>query len=645
MCGIAGYFGRFGRSLATDMTRRLAHRGPDGSGDWYDDAAGVGLGHRRLAIIDLSNAAAQPMPGVDGRYQVVFNGEIYNFREHARELEAAGYRFNRHSDTAVLAPLYDRLGPGMLERLNGMFAFALWDSNRRRLFLARDHYGIKPLYYAETPRGFAFASEIKALLAVPGLDRSLDHDALASYLTYQWCPGRITPFHGVKKLPPGHYLEVDATGIRETRWHAPPIGRAHEFDHRPVAELRDDLRRLLDEAVAEQSVSDVDIGVFLSGGVDSSAVTASLVRRKIPVARSYCISFRGPSMAAEGFGDDVEYARDLARIWGIPFTEVVTEAPSLAEFEDMAFALDEPHGDLAPFLVRQISRRAHADGIKVLMSGTGGDDVFTGYRRHRIAWLLDRYPSLARPLGLLARHGMSIASGNLRNRLGKLAHMISAPPDVVLRRMFEFNQPDDIAAVAGPALRDRAARSSAWLDDGLAETAGAPMVERALAGEFLGFLPDHNLAYTDKAAMAEAVEVRVPLLDPRLVEFASHLDPRIKMPRGEPKGFFKEAMTDRLPRAVLDRKKTGFGVPLRHWLAGGLRSSFLDVIRSRAFRDRGLFEPHAAEALLQRSVAGRSDAAYLLLTVVMIELWCRSFADTPSLGACTEGVERVPSVA
>jgi asparagine synthase (glutamine-hydrolysing) len=349
-------------------------------------------------------------------------------------------------------------------------------------------------------------------------------------------------------------------------------------------------------------------------------------------------------MAAEGYGDDVEYARDLARLWGIPFTEVVTEAPSLAEFEEMAFALDEPHGDLAPFLVRQISRHARADGIKVLMSGTGGDDVFTGYRRHRIAWLLDRYPSLARPLGFLARHGTSVASGNLRNRLGKLAHMISAPPEVVLRRMFEFNQPDDIAAVAGPALRDRAARSSAWLDDGLAETAGAPMVERALAGEFLGFLPDHNLVYTDKAAMAEAVEVRVPLLDPRLVEFASRLDPRIKMPRGEPKGFFKEAMADRLPRAVLDRTKTGFGVPLRHWLAGGLRSPFLDVIRSRAFRDRGLFEPRAAEALLQRSVAGRSDAAYLLLTVVMIELWCRHYVDVPDRAATASTIpsEMVP---
>jgi len=639
MCGIGGYFGRFERTLAVDMTQRLAHRGPDGSGHWYDDTAGVALGHRRLAIIDLSNAAAQPMSGVDGRYQVVFNGEIYNFREHARELCAAGYRFNRHSDTAVLAPLFDRFGPAMLDRLSGMFAFALWDSERRRLFLARDHYGIKPLYYAETPRGFVFASEIKALLDVPGLDRALDHEALASYLTYQWCPGRLTPLRGVRKLPPGHYLEVDATGMREVRWHAAPIGRTQEFDRRPEADLTAELRALLDDAVAEQSISDVDIGVFLSGGVDSSAVAASLVRRKIPVANSYCISFRGPSMAAEGFGNDVDFARDLAHSWGIPFTEVVAEEPTLADFETMAFDLDEPHGDIAPLLVQQISRQARADGIKVLMSGTGGDDVFTGYRRHRIAWLLDRFPYLGRPLGLAARCATYAARGILRNRLDKLAYMTSAPREVVLRRMFEFNQPGDIAAVAGPALRDHAPHSSAWLDDGLGETAGAPMVERALAGEFLGFLPDHNLAYTDKAAMAEAVEVRVPLLDLRLVDFASRLDPRLKMPRGEPKGFFKEAMSDRLPRAVLDRTKTGFGAPVRHWLAGGLRSPFLDVIRSRAFRERGLFAPGAAEALLHASVAGESDAAYLLLTIVMIELWCRRFVDLPGRDALCHAPE------
>jgi asparagine synthase (glutamine-hydrolysing) len=627
------------------MTRRLAHRGPDGSGHWYDDAAGVALGHRRLAIIDLSSAAAQPMAGVEGRHQVVFNGEIYNFRDHARDLEAAGYRFNRRSDTAILAPLYDRFGPAMLDRLNGMFAFALWDSVKRRLFLARDHYGIKPLYYAQTPRGFVFASEIKALLAVPGLDRTLDHEALASHLTYQWCPGRLTPLRGVRKLPPGHYLEVDAAGVREVRWHDAPFGRVRDFDRRPVADLTAEVRALVDDAVASQSISDVDIGVFLSGGVDSSAVTASLVRRKIPVARSYCISFRGPSMAAEGFGNDVDFARDLAGRWGIPLTEIVAEEPSLADLEAMVFTLDEPLGDIAPFLVQEISRRAQADGIKVLMSGAGGDDVFTGYRRHRIAWLLDRFPYLARPLGLAARCGASVVSGTLRNRLGKLAHMISAPPEVVLRRMFEFNQPENIAAVAGPGLRDHAPGSSAWLDDGLGETAGAPMIERALAGEFLGFLPDHNLAYTDKAAMAAAVEVRVPLLDPRLVAFASRLDPRVKMPRGEPKGFFKEAMADRLPRAVLDRTKTGFGAPLRHWLASGLRSPFLDVICSRAFRERGLFDPDAAEALLHATVAGRSDAAYLLLSIVMIELWCRRYADAPSLVTRGSGPERMPAVA
>jgi len=626
MCGIAGYFGRFERAVAEAMTARIAHRGPDGDGFWFDDEAGVGLGHRRLAIIDLSEAAAQPMPGVNGRYQVSFNGEIYNFRDHVARLQADGYHFNPNSDTAILAPLYDKLGPRMLEELNGIFAFALWDGVARRLFVARDHYGIKPLYYAQTPHGLVFASELKAMVAVPEIDRSIDMEAISNYLLYQWCPGRLTPLRGVRKLPPGHYLEIDSGGLREVRWHTPPLGRVREFDRRPAAELRAELQGLLDDVVAQQSIADVDIGLFLSGGVDSSAVAASLARRKIPVARTYCISFRGASMEAEGFGNDVDFARDLAAQWKLPFTDLAVDEPSMAEFEDMAFQLDEPQGDIAPLLVRKISEQARADGIKVLMGGTGGDDVFTGYRRHRVAWFLDRFGALAAPAGAVAKGLAGMTGGTLRNRLGKFAAMVSGSPEDNLRHLFEFNRPEFVEAALGIAVLAR----SGWLDAGLAETSGAPMVERALAGEFLGFLPDHNLAYTDKAAMAEGVEVRVPLIDPRLVAFASRLPSGVKMPFGEPKGFFKQAMADRLPQTILRRKKTGFGAPVRHWLSGRLREPFMDVIRSTSFRARGLFDAAAVETLFRKCVEGRIDAAYLLLTIVLTELWCRRFVDGPA---------------
>ena len=629
MCGIAGYFGRFERAVAEAMTARIAHRGPDGDGFWFDDVAGVGLGHRRLAIIDLSDAAAQPMPGVDGRYQVSFNGEIYNFRDHVARLRADGYRFNASSDTAILAPLYDKLGPRMLDELNGIFAFALWDSVARKLFVARDHYGIKPLYYAQTPRGLVFASELKAMLAVPEIDRVIDMEAISNYLLYQWCPGRLTPLRGVRKLPPGHYLEIDGGGLREVRWHTPPFGRVREFDRRPVAGLRAELQQLLDDVVERQSIADVDIGLFLSGGVDSSAVAASLARRSIPVARTYCISFRGASMEAEGFGNDVDFARELAARWKLPFTDLAVDEPSMAEFEDMAFQLDEPQGDIAPLFVRKISRQARGDGIKVLMGGTGGDDVFTGYRRHRVAWLLDRCGALAAPAGAVAKGLAGVTGGTLGNRLGKFAAMMSGAPEDNLRHLFEFNRPEFVEAALGTGVLAR----SAWLDAGLGETSGAPMVERALAGEFLGFLPDHNLAYTDKAAMAEGVEVRVPLIDPHLVTFASRLPPSVKMPLGEPKGFFKQAMADRLPQSILRRRKTGFGAPVRHWLAGRLREPFMDVIRSASFRARGLFDATAVESLFQKCIAGRIDAAYLLLTIVLTELWCRRFVDAPASDA------------
>jgi asparagine synthase (glutamine-hydrolysing) len=643
MCGIAGSVGRYDLAMVAAMTDRLAHRGPDGSGLWHDEATGVALGHRRLAIIDLSNAAAQPMAGVDGRYQIVFNGEIYNFRDHTAPLQAAGYRFNTHSDTAILPALYDRHGPAMLERLNGMFAFAIWDTVEQRLFLARDHCGIKPLYYAQTPRGFVFASEMKAMLCVPDIDRTIDIDALSQYLTYQWCPGRLTPFAGVKKLPPGHYLEVDGSSVSETRWYVPPFGRVHDFDNREPEDLRDELRTLLDDVVEEQAVADVGIGAFLSGGVDSTAVVGAMIRRKVPVAHTYCISFRGASMASEGFDDDVTFARDVANQWKLPFKDIVFEEPSIEDLTEMAFQLDEPQGDISPLFVRHISREARADGIKVLMSGVGGDDALSGYRRHQVAWLSDAFPRLTPAIGLIAGIGANLSGGTVGGRLKKLSYMLSASTEENLRRQFVFNPPEDIKNVAGDVLRHRINQGSTWIDDGLASTRGAPTLERALAGEFLGFVPDHNLAYTDKASMAEGVEVRVPLLDPRMLDFASRLSPRLKMRFGRPKSFLKAAMTDRLPRAILRRKKTGFGAPIRHWLAGKLRGPFLDVIRSAKFRDRGFFDPLSVERLLGSASDRRVEGAYLLLTIVMIELWCRQFVDSQPTKDRSSGIAADPT--
>jgi asparagine synthase (glutamine-hydrolysing) len=314
-------------------------------------------------------------------------------------------------------------------------------------------------------------------------------------------------------------------------------------------------------------------------------------------------------------------------MWKVPLVDIPFEPPALGELESMISSLEEPLGDLAPLLVRTVSRAARADGIKVLMSGAGGDDVFSGYRRHLVARLWDKLPMLAPLAGAAARATASIFSGARRRRVERFGEMVVPDSEETLHRLFVFNAPERVRAIAGDSLRSRPLDGSDWLRDGLRRTRGAPMLERTLAGEFLGFVPDLNLAYTDKASMSEGVEVRVPLLDPALARFASRLHPDVKMGLAGPKTFFKQAMADRLPAALLRRTKTGFGVPLRHWLMGGLREPFLDIVRSRRFRERGLFHSDAVERMFGDRASRSITDPYLILAIVMVELWCRRFAD------------------
>ena len=297
MCGIAGYLGYFAPELLFGMAAKIAHRGPDGEGFWSDAAARVGLAHRRLAIIDPSAAAAQPMAGCEGRYQIVFNGEIYNFRELGETLRRYGYAFNPNSDTAVLAPLYDLYGVEMLDRLNGIFAFALWDRETSELLLARDAFGVKPLYYSTAPRGLTFASELKALLHAPGLDPQLSMKALSDYLSYQWSPGERTLFGSIRKLPPGHILKASGKGQSVERWFSPADRVERPQGPISARQLVSELRRLIDDVVRDQCVSDAPIGAFLSGGVDSSAVVAAMIAGGHAPAKTYCIGFEGDGQA------------------------------------------------------------------------------------------------------------------------------------------------------------------------------------------------------------------------------------------------------------------------------------------------------------------------------------------------------------
>ncbi|RYG61613.1 MAG: asparagine synthase (glutamine-hydrolyzing) [Alphaproteobacteria bacterium] len=628
MCGIAGYLGpKFGPDVLKQMLCKLAHRGPDGEGEWADTDAGVGLGQRRLSIIDLSNAAAQPMHAVSGRYTITFNGEIYNFKTLSGEVKAKGYKFNENSDTAVLCPLYDMYGPQMLDKLEGMFSFAIWDAKERELFVARDHAGIKPLYYAEISGGLVFASELKSLMDVKGLKRTIDSTALAEYMTYLWTPSERTMLQGVKKLRPGHYIKAKLAGkkvvMEHARWYKPP--QAPLIDGKPkydFSKTPDQLLRLLDDVVDEQCTSDVPVGAFLSGGVDSSALVASMCVTGNKPKNTYCIAFEGDGMASEGFGEDIDYARMVARRYNVPLTEVMVDATGVLErLPGLAAMLDEPQADPAALFVQDIALRAREDGIKVLLSGTGGDEVFSGLRRHLTARLRQRMGFMRTPIAGAVGLAGTLLDGPSKRRALRLCGLLDATDEEFLQLAFSTNsQPD-----AWQLLRKdwRMELEEDWTNDidvAAMESEGQDLVNRVLYAELFGFLPDHNLNYGDKASMTAGVEMRVPLIDRRLMSFMADVPPGKKLEGMRMKAFFKDSLASRLPSEVLDRSKSGFGAPVRGWLTGAGQELVEDTLFGGTVAS-DWFDTHRVRHMWKQTQQGKIDGAYTILAMCMAVWW------------------------
>ncbi|MSQ98847.1 MAG: asparagine synthase (glutamine-hydrolyzing) [Xanthomonadales bacterium] len=629
MCGIIGLSARNldGLAAANDL---LAHRGPDDFGVFTDHAAGVGLGHRRLSIVDLSPSGHQPMLSVDGRVVLVYNGEIYNYRELHAELEKRGVIFRGCSDTEVLLNLYLAEGEGMLSRLNGIFAFALWDSRKQALLVARDALGVKPLYYVALDGHFAFASEIKALLKLVPEARELDIASLHRYLSLLWCPGAGTPLKAVRKLAPGEAMWVRAWKIeRRWTWYQLPAFRGASADLDEKSALAGTASHLR-QAVQRQMVADVPVGAFLSGGLDSSAIVA-FAREINP--EIYCFTIESVGGQEAGETDDLPYARRVASHLGVPLEVVRIEAARMVnDLEWMVAQMDEPLADPASLNVFYISQLARQHGIKVLLSGAGGDDLFTGYRRHR-AVQAERYWNW---LPRLARTGLGCLTGRLDQRsaigrrLRKLFNGAALEGDARLVNYFIWAGRDDLLPLYTPGFR--AAMSDA--------AAGAPMLEflaempssvepldRMLALEQRFFLADHNLIYTDKMSMAAGVEVRVPFLDMDLVEFAQRIPLRFKQRGQEGKWVLKKAMEPYLPKEVIYRPKTGFGAPLRRWMRFELRELLGDLLSVESLKRRGLFEPAAVQRLITANDSGKADASYTLLSLLCIEIWCRIYLD------------------
>jgi len=611
------------------MTNAIVHRGPDDGGEWHSPDGTNGLAHRRLAIIDLSSLGHQPMSDTSGTVVIVFNGEIYNFRELRRELEAEGYGFHSNSDTEVLLALYRSRGEAMLTMLNGIFAFSIYDRIDQTLFLACDAMGVKPLYFNEGHNGFVFASELKALGACGGIVKTLDVSAIMRYLGFLWSPGGATPFKGVSRLGPGEALRVkDGRISRRWLWAGSTwVPKPPELD---VAQAIRQVQKGLRTAVHRQMVADVPVGAFLSGGLDSSAVVAMALEISPNIE---CFSIDTGAVRDAGVIDDLPYARQVAKHLGVKLREIQVDSSRMAaDLEQMVFQLDEPLADPAPLNVLYISQLARQHGVKVLLSGTGGDDLFAGYRRHR-AVMLERYwdwlPVAARTgiRHITARFGQS---GSWSRRATKAFAHADWPIGQRLVGYFLWADPIRVLGLFAPEHRAALACQSMGtpLEEYLAILpSGLSPLQRMLALEQRFFLADHNLLYTDKMSMATGVEVRVPFLDNDLVRLANSLSSGLKQRAAEGKWILKKAMEPYLPHEVIYRSKTGFGAPLRYWLRHELKEFVDDMLSAKTLRRRGLFDPTAVANLLVDDRAGRVDAAYTILGLVCIEIWCREFVD------------------
>ena len=659
MCGISGVVNCGDRETLARMTHVQAHRGPDDSGLWerrFPDGTYVGLGSRRLAILDLSTLGHMPMCNEDRSLWITYNGEIYNFAELRRELESKGHRFTSHTDTEVVLRLYEQEGPACVKRLNGMFAFAICDlrGSTPLLFVARDHFGVKPFYYFHDAARFAFASEIKALLQVPGIDAELDAQSLHQYLTFLWVPDPKTMFRKVLKLPAGHYGILRNGEFAVTQYWDLTFPSADPTYTRSEDDLTDEVRQRLRQSVEAQMVSDVPIGAFLSAGLDSSSIVALMCGLTKQPVRTYTITFPKKYRVGESTLDDPEVATRLARHLGCENQRIVVEPDVVDLLPRLAWHMDEPTADPAIITAYLVCREARKQAT-VLLSGVGGDELFAGYRKHVAHYWAQAYrsvPSFVRGPAELMLNAMPSLRGTpmkgslrLTKKMARSASLDPVDRFIANCTYLDEGQKSDLYApefraeisVSDPASQHRAA---------FGRVDGADFLHQMLYLDSKIFMTSLNLTYNDKMSMASSVEVRVPFLDRDLAEFVAwNVPPRLKL-----KGFWKpttkyilrKAMADVLPREVLQQPKAGFAAPVDYWLAHDLKEMVDDLLSSSQVRKRSLFRPEAVRRYVEEHRSGRRDWSMQLWQFLTLELWMQTFLDG---GAAKFEPEMIPSQA
>lgn len=647
MCGIAGMAGVSDQALLHEMLARIRHRGPDDSGTYEATGASpaerMAFGNNRLSIIDLSPAGHQPMCNEDGTVWVAYNGEVFNFQELRRELEANGHQFRSHTDTEVLVHLYEKYGPDMVKRLNGMFAFAVWDVSNQELWLFVDRMGIKPLYYFQAGERLYFASEIKALLACPEAQVTVNVPALYQYLAFTYVPNPDTPFEGIYKLPPGHSMRWRAGELRiQSYWDA----ETENYFEDSEAQLIERLRDLLYASTRRQLISDVPVGFFLSGGIDSSTLVACASKYQSDL-QCYSIAFTEAHGRLEQCSDDARFAREVADHFGCVFHEIVVEPDVANLLPKVIYHLDDlicDHAAIATYLICEAAK----PHVTVLLSGQGGDELFGGYRVHlapRLAQAVRRLtPGWLRNaaekswLPFLAAHkdavpacppGLMLA---FCRYLEKLLHTAALDPPQQFTALRAYFDDPELKNLFSADLQDEVAGLSYYSRflEHFGAVARQNFLNQMLYLDQKTFLPDHNLAYSDKLSMACSVEVRVPLLDNELVDFMSRVPPEMKIKGVNQKYILRKAMKGILPDAILKRRKAGFGLPVRSWLRGELREMVGDLLSEERIRKRNLFNPAVIARMIRDNNTGAADYTAQIWGLLSLELWHETFVDQSS---------------
>ena len=633
MCGIIGIVNDHAKEYISQSNTRIKHRGPDSKGEYIHGK--LAFGHQRLSIQDLSPNGHQPMISADGNYIIIFNGEIYNHAE-IRQSFKDKYPFKSTSDTETLLYGYIEYGADILKQLNGIFAFAIYDKIKNELFIARDHFGIKPLYYYHDAACFMFGSEIKSFLAYPDFDKSLDYSAFVNYLTFLYSPGEQTPFSKVKKLLPGHYIKMSldaASKFEITKYYDIPLNKNH-YSKATEKELVDELETRLLKAVERQLLADVPVGFFLSGGIDSSAIVA-MARKLMPdkSIKCYTIDTGEHENGGDGFVSDLPYAVRVAKILNVDLEIVAGKPEIVQDFDKMIWHLDEPQADPAPLNVLNICKKAREEGTVVLLGGSAGDDLFSGYRRHQAIYYYERYmryiPSFLHPI--LRTFANTLNSNKpFQRRIKKILSGINADFTEEMYNFFTWLPLSTIRSLFSEKTQSLITDydpKSIFMDALKNIPNQTSRLNQMLYWEMKYFLTDHNLNYTDKLSMATGVEVRVPFLDTELVEFSTKIPPHLKMKGVTTKYLLKKMMERYLPNDIVYRSKAGFGAPVRQWILHDLEPTIDKYLSQKSVEKRGLFDYTQVQKLITDNKSGDIDASYSIWSLLAIESWCRQFVD------------------